>query len=47
LLLPRDVVLEPLTAFGAKNKILERLDLRFYQGRWEERYTPPQPHPAR
>jgi hypothetical protein len=37
LLLPRDVVLESVTGFGARNKELERFDLRFYQGRWEER----------
>jgi hypothetical protein len=24
--------------FGAKNEELERFDLRFYQGRWEESY---------
>lgn len=44
LLLPRDVVLESLTGFGARNKELERFDLRFYQGRWEERHTRAQPH---
>jgi hypothetical protein len=38
LLLPRDVVLESLAGFGAKGKELERFDLRFYQGRWEERH---------
>ena len=47
LLLPRDVVLESVTGFGAKNKELERFDLRFYQGRWEERYTPAQSRLAR
>jgi hypothetical protein len=36
LLLPRDVALESLTGFGAKNEELERFDLRFYQARWEE-----------
>ena len=36
LLLPRDVALESVTGFGAKNEELERFDLRFYQGRWEE-----------
>ena len=43
LLLPRDVVLESVTGFGARNKELERFDLRFYQGRWEERHTQAQP----
>jgi hypothetical protein len=38
LLLPRDVTLESVTGFGAKNEELERFDLRFYQGRWEESY---------
>jgi hypothetical protein len=47
LLLPRDVVLESLTGYGAKNKELERFDLRFYQGRWEERHTQGQPHLSR
>jgi hypothetical protein len=47
LLLPRDVVLESVAGFGARNKELERFDLRFYQGRWEERYTPAQSHPSR
>jgi hypothetical protein len=37
-LLPRDVVLDSVAGFGAKNKELERFDLRFYQGRWEERH---------
>jgi hypothetical protein len=37
-LLPRDVVLESVSGFGAKNRELERFDLRFYQGRWEERH---------
>ena len=36
LLLPRDVALESVTGFGAKNEELERFDLRFYQARWEE-----------
>jgi hypothetical protein len=36
LLLPRDVTLESMTGFGAKNEELERFDLRFYQARWEE-----------
>jgi len=36
LLLPRDVALESVTGFGAKNEALERIDLRFYQARWEE-----------
>jgi hypothetical protein len=36
LLLPRDVTLESVTGFGAKNEELERVDLRFYQARWEE-----------
>ena len=35
-LLPRDVVLDSVAGFGAKNKELERFDLRFYQGRWED-----------
>jgi hypothetical protein len=38
LLLPRDVALGSLTGFGAKKEELERLDLRFYQARWEERH---------
>jgi len=38
MLLPRDVVLESVAGFGAKNRELERFDLRFYQGRWEERH---------
>jgi hypothetical protein len=37
LLLPRDVRLESVTGFGAKNEELERFDLRFYQGQWENR----------
>ncbi len=37
LLLPRDLALESVAGFGAKNQELERFDLRFYQGRWEER----------
>jgi hypothetical protein len=37
LLLPRDVRLESVTGFGAKNEELERFDLRFYQGQWEDR----------
>ena len=36
LLLPRDVALESVAGFGAKDEELERFDLRFYQGRWEE-----------
>ena len=42
LLLPRDVILESVAGFGAKDKELERFDLRFYQGRWEERHAPAQ-----
>jgi hypothetical protein len=38
LLLPRDVTLDSVTGFGAKNEELERFDLRFYQGRWEARH---------
>jgi hypothetical protein len=38
LLLPREVILESVAGFGAKDKELERFDLRFYQGRWEERH---------
>jgi len=37
-LLPRDVVLESVAGFGARNRELERFDLRFDQGRWEERH---------
>lgn len=37
LLLPRDVKLESVAGFGAKNEELERQDLRLYQGQWEER----------
>lgn len=37
LLLPRDLPLESVTAFGAKSAELERFDLRFQQGRWEAR----------
>ncbi len=37
LLLPRDLSLDSLTAFNAKGAELERFDLRFQQGRWEER----------
>ncbi len=36
LLLPRDVALESVAGFGTKNEELERFDLRFYQGRWED-----------
>jgi hypothetical protein len=36
LLLPRDAALKSVTGFGAKNEELERVDLRFYQARWEE-----------
>jgi hypothetical protein len=36
-LLPRDVTLESVAGFGPKDEELERFDLRFYQGRWEER----------
>ena len=32
----RAVALESVTGFGAKNEELERFDLRFYQGRWED-----------
>jgi hypothetical protein len=32
------VALGSLTGFGAKNAELERVDLRFYQARWEERH---------
>jgi len=39
LLLPRDVTLESVTGFGAENQELERFDLRFDQGRWEERHA--------
>jgi hypothetical protein len=35
LLLSRDLRLESVAAFGAKDAELERFDLRFYQGRWE------------
>jgi hypothetical protein len=35
LLLPRDLALDSVTAFGAKGAELERFDLRFQQGRWE------------
>ncbi|HEV3293474.1 MAG TPA: hypothetical protein VG123_31230 [Streptosporangiaceae bacterium] len=38
LLLPREVALESVAGFGAKDEELERFDLRFYQGRWEERH---------
>jgi hypothetical protein len=37
LLLPRDVKLESVAGFGAKDQELERIDLRLYQGQWEER----------
>lgn len=36
-LLPRDLPLESVAAFGAKDAELERFDLRFHQGRWEAR----------
>jgi hypothetical protein len=39
LLLPRDVTLESVTGFGAENQELERFDLRFDQGRWEEHHA--------
>jgi hypothetical protein len=35
LLIPRDMPLESVTAFGADGKELERFDLRLQQGRWE------------
>jgi hypothetical protein len=35
MLLPRDVALDSVAAFGAKGAELERFDLRFQQGRWE------------
>jgi hypothetical protein len=38
LLVPRNVTLESVAGFGAKDEELERFDLRFYQGRWEERH---------
>jgi hypothetical protein len=38
LLVPRDLPLESVAGFGEKNEELERFDLRFYQGRWEERH---------
>ena len=37
LLLPRDLPLESVTAFGADGTELERFDLRFHQGQWEAR----------
>ena len=39
LLLPREVTLESVTGFGAGNEELERFDLRFDQGRWEEHHA--------
>ena len=39
LLLPRDVTLDSVAGFGAENEELERFDLRFDQGRWEERHA--------
>lgn len=37
MLLPRDLALDSVAAFGAKDAELERFDLRFQQGRWEAR----------
>jgi hypothetical protein len=37
LLVARDAALESVAGFGAKNEELERFDLRFYQGRWDDR----------
>jgi len=39
LLLTRDVTLESVAGFGAENEELERFDLRFDQGLWEERHA--------
>ncbi len=36
LLLPRDLPLESVAGYGAEDTELERFDLRFQQGRWEE-----------
>ena len=44
LLLPRDMILDSVAGYGATNTELERFDLRFYQGRWEERHMAAQPH---
>ncbi len=38
LLLPRNVTLESVAGFSEQGEELERFDLRFYQGRWEERH---------
>jgi hypothetical protein len=38
LLLPRDELLDSVAGFGAKDRELERFDLRFQQGRWEARH---------
>jgi hypothetical protein len=37
-LVPREVSLESVAGFGEKDEELERFDLRFYQGRWEEQH---------
>lgn len=37
LLLPRDLPLESVTAFGPDGAPLERFDLRLHQGQWEAR----------
>jgi hypothetical protein len=37
-LLPRELSLDSLTGFDAKDNELERFDLRFQQGRWEARH---------
>jgi hypothetical protein len=38
LLLPRDSLLDSVAGFDDKGTELERFDLRFQQGRWEDRY---------
>ncbi len=38
LLLPRDLSLDSLAGFGAKDTEVERFDLRLQQGRWEARH---------
>jgi hypothetical protein len=38
LLLPRDLSLDSLAGFGAKDAEVERFDLRLQQGRWEARH---------
>lgn len=40
-LIPRDLPLASIAGYGRKGNILERFDLRFHQGRWEERYRDP------